>query len=45
MPLDPSAASLRLEARTSDDHYGGTLALRVDGPPALRETIVLAALC
>ncbi|HVM45739.1 MAG TPA: hypothetical protein VM582_07360 [Candidatus Thermoplasmatota archaeon] len=45
LPLAPEPAALRIEARTSDNHYGGVLLLDVNGPPALRETILAKALC
>lgn len=45
MPLTAAPAALRIEARTSDGHYGGVLSLAIQGPPALRETILAKALC
>lgn len=45
MPLPPEPATLRIEARTPDARLGGVLQLDVRGPPALRETIILRALC
>jgi hypothetical protein len=45
LPLPPRPAELRIEARTGDNHFGGSRAIEVEGPPALRETIVAGALC
>ena len=45
LPLAPEPASVRIEARTSDNQFGGVLTLDVNGPPALRETILAKALC
>ena len=45
MPLAPEHAALRIEARTGDQRLGGVLVLEIQGPPALRETIVARALC
>jgi len=45
MPLAAAPASLLLHARTADGHFGGVLSLEINGPPALRETILAKALC
>ena len=45
LPLAPEPQTLRIEARTSDNHYGGSLNLDVRGPPALRETVLVKPLC
>jgi hypothetical protein len=45
LPLPPHAADLRVDARTEDGHYGGTLALPLQGPPGTSVTITLRALC
>lgn len=45
MPLPREPVDLRLEARTPDGRLGGAKALEVNGPPALRESILMRALC
>lgn len=45
LPLPPEPVGLRIEARTADNALGGTLQIEVAGPPALRETILVKALC
>lgn len=45
MPLPPHPAVLMLEARTETGQYGGSKRVELPGPPALREAIVLRALC
>lgn len=45
LPLAPQAVALRIDARTPDNHYGGSLSVEIDGPPALKETILLKSLC
>lgn len=45
LPLAPKPQTLRVEARTSDNHLGGVLQLDVQGPPALRETVLAKPLC
>lgn len=45
LPLEPAPASLRLDARTSDGRYAGSLALDLNGPPGTRQTILMRELC
>ena len=45
LALAPEPATLRIEARTSDNQFGGVLAYTVNGRPALRETVLAKALC
>lgn len=45
LPLAREPASLRIEARTSDNHYGGALQIDIAGSPAVRETILAKARC
>lgn len=45
LPLPPEPVSLLIEARTETGQYGGTKRVELSGPPALRETVVLRALC
>lgn len=45
LPLVPEPAELRIEARTADGQYGGALVLDLNGPPALRETVLMRKLC
>lgn len=45
LPLAPEPQTLRIEARTSDNQYGGVLQIEVKGPPALRETVLVKPLC
>lgn len=45
LPLPPQGVELRIEARTPDGALGGTKALGVQGPPAVRESLLLRPLC
>lgn len=45
LPLGGEPQDLLLEARTPDGAYGGVLRVVVDGPPALRQSLLLQALC
>lgn len=45
LPLPPEPVTLRVEARTADDHYGASKRVEVAGPPALRETLLARARC
>lgn len=45
LPLAPEPQTLRIEARTSDNQYGGVLQIEIKGPPALRETLLVKPLC
>ena len=45
MPLPPEPMGVRVVARTADARYGATLVRDLDGPPALRETLLARALC
>lgn len=45
LPLPPVPADVRVDARTADGAFGGTLVVEVRGPPALRETVLLRPLC
>jgi hypothetical protein len=45
LPLAPRPIALRIEAHTGDNHFGGALTLEIHGPPALRETLLMYALC
>lgn len=45
LPLEGRPQEVLLDARTSDGRLGGTLRLPVEGPPALRQTLLLRPLC
>ena len=45
LPLPAERAELRIEARTSDDQYGGILARTIQGPPAAVETVIVRGRC
>lgn len=45
LPLPAGPTELRLEARTAHGEHGGTITLKLNGPPALRETILMRPLC
>jgi hypothetical protein len=45
LPLAGRPQELLLEARTGDGRLGGTLRVPVEGPPALRQTLLVRPLC
>lgn len=45
LPLPREPASYLVEARTETGHHGGSKRVDVAGPPSMRETVVLRALC
>lgn len=45
LPLKAAAQDLLVEARTPEGQYGGVLRIPVEGPPAMRQSLLLRALC
>lgn len=45
LPLQPHAAELRIEARTSNGQYGSTSKFELEGPPGVRLSMIMRSLC
>jgi hypothetical protein len=45
LPLRGEPMELRVQARTADGHYGATSAYALEGPPGVRLSMIMRALC